>query len=56
MKVLSVIFLNTQTNETLEFATLTKAALYLGIKRQTVRNAINSKSLVKDLYRISENK
>jgi Holliday junction resolvase len=52
----SVILLNTQINEILEFATLTKAAIYLGIKRQAVRNAINRKSIVKDLYRISENK
>ena len=52
----SVKLLNIQTNEILEFPTLTKVAEYLGIKRQAVRNAINRKSLVKGFYRISENK
>ena len=50
----SVILLNIQTNETLEFPTLTKAGEFLDIKRQAVRNAINRGSLVKELYRISE--
>nr|YP_010044461.1 hypothetical protein J6816_mgp30 [Tolypocladium guangdongense]QPF24406.1 hypothetical protein [Tolypocladium guangdongense] len=50
----SVRLLNTQTNEILDFPTLTKAAEYLGIKRQAIRNAINRGSLVKELYRISE--
>jgi len=50
----SVKLVNTQTNEILEFDTLTKTAEYLGIKRQAVRNAINRKSLVKNLYRILE--
>lgn len=50
----SVTLLNTQTNETLDFHTLTKAAEFLGIKRQAIRNAINRGSLVKELYRVSE--
>lgn len=50
----SVILFNIQTNETLDFPTLTKAAEHLGIKRQAVRNAINRGSIVKLLYRISE--
>jgi group I intron endonuclease len=49
-----VTLLNTKTNETLEFPTLTKAAEYLGIKRQAIRNAINRGSIVKELYRVSE--
>jgi group I intron endonuclease len=49
-----VTLLNTQTNETLDFPTLTKAAEFLGIKRQAIRNAINRGSLVKELYRVSE--
>lgn len=49
-----VTLLNIQTNETLDFPTLTKAAEYLGIKRQAVRNAINRGSIVKELYRVSE--
>lgn len=63
----SVRLLNIETNETLDFSTLTKAPFhhyvrwmgagtgeYLGIKRQAVRNAINRGSIVKKLYRISE--
>lgn len=50
----SVTLLNTQTNETLDFPTLTKAAEFLGIKRQAIRNAINRGSLVKELYRVSD--
>nr|YP_009750532.1 GIY-YIG endonuclease [Tolypocladium cylindrosporum]QIJ60537.1 GIY-YIG endonuclease [Tolypocladium cylindrosporum] len=50
----SVQLLNIQTNEILDFPTLTKAAEHLGITRQAVRNAINRESLVKELYRISE--
>lgn len=49
-----VILLNTQTNEELEFPTLTKAGEYLSIKRQAIRNAIKRKSLVKGLYLVSE--
>lgn len=52
----AVILLNTQTNEELEFPTLTKAGEYLDLKRQAIRNAIQRKSLVKGLYRISEKK
>lgn len=52
----AVILLNTQTNEELEFPTLTKAGEYLGIKRQAIRNAIKRESLVKGLYRVSEKK
>lgn len=52
----AVTLLNTQTNEELEFPTLTKAGEYLGIKRQAIRNAIKRKSLVKGLYRVSEKK
>lgn len=50
----SVTLLNTQTNEVLDFPTLTKAGEYLGVKRQAIRNAITRGSLVKGLYRISE--
>lgn len=50
----SVRLLNIETNERLDFSTLTKAGEYLGIKRQAVRNAINRGSIVKKLYRISE--
>nr|YP_009327768.1 hypothetical protein [Epichloe typhina]APB96727.1 hypothetical protein [Epichloe typhina] len=50
----SVRLFNIQTNETLDFPTLTKAAEHLGIKRQAVRNAINRGSIVKLLYHISE--
>lgn len=49
-----VTLLNIKTNEALEFPTLTKAAEYLGIKRQAIRNAINRGSTVKELYRVSE--
>lgn len=52
----AVILLNTQTNEQLEFPTLTKAGEYLGIKRQAIRNAIKRNSLVNGLYRVSEKK
>lgn len=52
----AVTLLNTQTNEELEFPTLTKAGEYLGIKRQAIRNAIKRESLVKGLYRVSEKK
>lgn len=51
----SVTLLNIQTNEKLDFPTLTKCAEYLGIKRQAVRNAINRGSVIKQLYRVSEN-
>lgn len=50
----SVLLLNTQTDEVLEFTTLTEAGEYLGIKRQAVRAAISRGSLVKGLFRISE--
>lgn len=49
-----VTLLNTQTNEELNFPTLTKAGEFLGIKRQAIRNAIKRGSLVKGLYRVSE--
>lgn len=52
----AVTLLNTQTNEELEFPTLTKAGEYLDIKRQAIRNAIKRESLVKGLYRVSEKK
>ena len=50
----SVTLLNTQTNEVLDFPTLTKAGEYLGVKRQAIRNAITRGSLIKGLYRVSE--
>lgn len=50
----SVRLLNIQTNETLNFSTLTEAGEFLGIKRQAVRNAINRGSIVKEQYRITE--
>lgn len=50
----SVTLLNTQTNEVLDFPTLTKAGEYLGVKRQAIRNAIIRGSLVKGFYRVSE--
>ena len=50
----SVRLLNVQTNERLDFSTLTEAGEYLGITRQAVRNAINRKSIVKEQYSISE--
>jgi group I intron endonuclease len=49
-----VLVLNTQTNEVIEFPTLTKAGEYLEVKRQAIRNAIKRESLVKGLYRVSE--
>ena len=52
----AVILLNTQTNEQLEFPTLTKAGEYLDVKRQAIRNAIKRESLVKGLYLVSEKK
>jgi group I intron endonuclease len=52
----SVLILNTQTNEIIEFPTLTKAGEYLEVKRQAIRNAIKRESLVKGLYRVSEKK
>jgi group I intron endonuclease len=51
-----VTLLNTQTNEELEFPTLTKAGEYLDVKRQAIRNAIKRESLIKGLYRVSEKK
>jgi len=51
-----VLVLNTQTNEVIEFTTLTKAGEYLEVKRQAIRNAIKRESLVKGLYRVSEKK
>lgn len=52
----SVTLLNTQTNETLNFPTLTKAGEYLEVKRQAIRNAITRGSLIKGLYRVTENR
>lgn len=49
-----VSLLNTQTNEVIDFITLTQAGEYLGVKRQAIRNAIKRGSLVKGLYRVSE--
>ena len=49
-----VSLLNTQTNEVVDFPTLTQAGEYLGVKRQAIRNAINRGSLIKGLYRVSE--
>ena len=49
----SVTLLNTQTNEVLDFPTLTKAGEFLGVKRQAIRNAITRGSLIKGLYRVS---
>ena len=43
-----------ETNEVLDFPTLTKAGEYLGVKRQAIRNAITRGSLVKGVYRITE--
>ena len=51
-----VSILNTQTNEVISFLTLTEAGEYLKVKRQAIRNAINRGSLVKGLYRVSEDK
>lgn len=51
----SVLLLNTQTNETVGFPTMTQAGEYLGVKRQAIRNAIKRGSLVKGLFRVSEN-
>ena len=51
----SVSLLNTQTNEVVDFPTLTQAGEYLGVKRQAIRNAIKRGSLVKELYRVTEN-
>ena len=50
-----VSLLNTQTNEKINFPTLTQAGEYLGVKRQAIRNAIKRGSLIKGLYRASEN-
>ncbi len=50
-----VSLLNTQTNELINFPTLTQAGEYLGVKRQAIRNAIKRESLIKGLYRVSEN-
>ena len=50
----SVSLLNTQTNEVINFSTLTQAGEYLGVKRQAIRNAIKRGSLIKGLYRVSE--
>ena len=52
----SVSILNTQTNEVKSFSTLTEAGQYLDVKRQAIRNAINRGSLVKGLYRVTEDK
>ena len=52
----SVSILNIQTNEVISFSTLTEAGQYLDVKRQAIRNAINRGSLVKGLYRVSEDK
>ena len=49
-----VSLLNTQTNEAVDFPTLTQAGEYLGVKRQAIRNAIKRGSLIKGLYRVSE--
>lgn len=49
-----VSLLNTQTNEVVDFSTLTQAGEYLGVKRQAIRNAIKRGSLIKGLYRVSE--
>ena len=51
----SVSLLNTQTNEVVDFPTLTQEVEYLGVKRQAIRNAIKRGSLVKGLYRVTEN-
>lgn len=50
----AVSLLNTQTNEVVDFPTLTQAGKYLGVKRQAIRNAIKRGSLIKSLYRILE--
>lgn len=52
----AVSILNTQTNEVISFSTLTEAGEYLEVKRQAIRNAINRGSLIKGLYRVSEDK
>jgi len=44
-----VLVLNTQTNEVIEFPTLTKAGEYLEVKRQAIRNAIKRESLERSL-------
>lgn len=54
-KGVPVLLLNTQTNEVIRFPTLTLAGEHLGVKRQAIRNAINRGSLIKGLYRVSEN-
>ena len=50
----AVSLLNTQTDEVIDFPTLTQAGEYLGVKRQAIRNAIKRGSLIKGLYRVSE--
>ena len=50
-----VSLLNIQTNQTIDFPTLTQAGEYLGVKRQAIRNAIKRGSLIKGLYRVLEN-
>ena len=51
----SVSLLNTQTNERVDFPTMTQAGEYLGVKRQAIRNAIKRGSLVKGVFRVTEN-
>ena len=51
----SVSLLNTQTNEIVDFPTMTQAGEYLGVKRQAIRNAIKRGSLVKGVFRVTEN-
>ena len=54
-ETVSVSLLNTQTKEVISFTTMTQAGKYLGVKRQAIRNAIKRGSLVKGLYRVTEN-
>ena len=51
----SVSLLNTQTNERVDFPTMTQAGEYLGVKRQAIRNAIKRGSLVNGVFRVTEN-
>jgi group I intron endonuclease len=50
----SVVVLNTETDESLNFTTQTEAGEFLGIKRQAVYNAIKRGSMVKGIYRITK--
>ena len=52
----SITIINTQSKKEKKFETLTKAGEFLGVKRQAVRNAINTGGLIKGLYRVYENK